>query len=111
MKVSTLTAVALGFSLALGATPLLAEDLTFTLINNSTRDLHVFQTSPAGVDSWEDDVLGSDVLSAGASVSITIADGRDACVYDMRFEMEDGTELEDYDVDLCALGSYELHDE
>lgn len=111
MKVSFLAAATLGLGVAFGALPVLAEDLTFDLINNSSRDLHVFQTSPSGVEAWEDDVLGSNVVPAGATVSITIADGRDDCVYDMRFELEDGTELEDYDVDLCALGSYELHDE
>lgn len=97
---------------AVGATaPALAEDLQFTLENQSARNLMVFQTSPTGVENWEEDVLGSYVLPSGHYVSVTIADGRDHCVYDMRFVMEDEAVLEHYEVDLCELGTYTLYDE
>ena len=49
-------------------------------------------------------------LPAGNYVEITIADGREQCVYDMKFVMEDDTEFVESGVDLCELGEYTLSD-
>ena len=88
----------------------LAEDLTFTLTNNSSLAVARFFTSPADVEAWEEDLFGDGVLPAGNSVDVTIGDGRDTCVYDMKFVAEDGTELVESGVDLCSLGEYTLSD-
>ena len=88
-----------------------AQDLSFTLTNDSSQALIQFFTSPADVNEWEEDVLGTDIMGAGTSTTVTIADGRTQCVYDMRFVMESGQELEDYGIDLCELGEYTLYDE
>ena len=88
----------------------LAEDLQFMLTNLSSRDLVVFQTSPSGVETWEEDVLDSAYLPSGNQVPVTIADGRDYCVYDMRFIMDDENALEHYEVDLCSMDEYTLYD-
>jgi hypothetical protein len=50
-----------------------AEDLKFTLKNGTKSILTNFYTSPVGVNEWEDDVFGKDVLSPGESIEITIA--------------------------------------
>ena len=86
-----------------------AEDLLIVLKNETGSVLDTFHTSPVGVDEWEDDVLGSQVLAPGESIEITIADGRDVCEYDMRFEFQ-GDELETTvdTQDLCALGEYTI---
>lgn len=89
------------------ASPVWAEDLTFSLVNETNLDLVRFYTSPSDADDWEEDVFGDSVLTGGSAVDITIADGREQCTYDMRFEMEDGQVLED-STDLCELGSYTL---
>lgn len=94
------TAVALCVS-----TPALAEDLVFTLKNGTHSVLNNFYTSPVGVNAWEDDVFGDQVLEPGELMEITIADGRSVCDYDMRFEFQ-GDEL-DTTIDtqnLCELG-------
>jgi hypothetical protein len=88
-----------------------AQDLAFTLSNASSQAVINFYTSPADVGDWEEDVLGQGVLDAGSSGNVTIADGRTQCVYDLRFVMESGQELEDYGIDLCELGEYTLYDE
>ncbi|MBU1175646.1 MAG: hypothetical protein KKH72_09615 [Alphaproteobacteria bacterium] len=87
-----------------------AEDLEFMLTNLSSRALVIFQTSPTGVESWEEDVFGENYLPSGNQVPITIADGRDVCVYDLRFVMEDEAVLEHFEVDLCEMGEYTLQD-
>jgi hypothetical protein len=88
-----------------------AEDLTFQLTNLSSRALVVFQTSPSGTDSWEEDVFGDSIMPSGNTVPVTIADGQDVCVYDMRFIMDDEAVLEHYEIDLCELGEYTLSDQ
>ncbi|APG82908.1 hypothetical protein [Sinorhizobium americanum] len=89
-----------------------AEDLTFTLKNDTSATLVRFHTSPVGVEEWEDDVFGSQVLEPGETIELTIADGRDVCEYDMRFEFDENSELETTvdKQDLCKLGSYTIHE-
>ncbi|MDD1500545.1 hypothetical protein PVA19_19140 [Agrobacterium sp. CNPSo 3708] len=89
-----------------------ADDLTFTLKNGTKSVLTRFYTSPVGVNEWEDDVFGEQVLEPGESIDITIADGRTVCRYDMRFEFEEGSGLDTTEdrQDLCKLGSYTIHE-
>lgn len=89
-----------------------AEDLVFTLINKTDSTLERFYTSPVGVDNWEEDVFGKDVLEPGESIKITIADGRRVCKYDMRFEFTEDSNLEDLEdtQDLCEMGSYTINE-
>jgi hypothetical protein len=98
--------------LAVSALPSYAEDLVFTLKNDTKSVLTNFYTSPVGVDKWEDDVFGKQVLNPGESIEITIADGRAVCKYDMRFEFEESSGLDTTEdtQDLCAMGSYSIHE-
>jgi hypothetical protein len=100
---------AVGALLAFAA-PAAAEDLTFTLTNDSSWIVSEFYASPADVNDWEEDILGVDVLGAGEATDVTIGDGRTQCVYDFKFVLEDGTEHTAPAVNICELGSYTLHD-
>jgi hypothetical protein len=88
----------------------LAEDLTFTLTNNSSYAVKSLFTSPADVDTWEEDVFADKYLPAGNYIDVTIGDGREQCVYDMKFVLEDDSEFIEPAVDLCELGEYTLSD-
>lgn len=103
----SLLAAALPLCFATGAS---ASDLTFTLVNKTSEVLTHFYTSPVGVDEWEDDVFGADVLAPGDSIEITIADGRRACKYDMKFEFEGSSKLDTTTdtQDLCEMNEYTL---
>lgn len=93
-------------------TPAKADDLIFTLKNGTNSVLTRFYTSPVGVNDWEDDVFGRDVLNPGESMKITIADGRRVCKYDMKFEFEESSDL-DTTTDtqnLCDMDSYTIHE-
>ena len=90
--------------------PALAEDLIFTLTNASSFAVKSFFTSPANVNTWQEDIFGDNYLPAGNQVDVTIADGSDQCVYDFRFILEDDSEFTEGGVDLCALGEYTLND-
>lgn len=108
----------ISFALALSAAalcvaaPAQAEDLVFSLKNGTNSVLTRFYTSPVGVNDWEDDVFGQSVLNPGESIEITIADGRDVCKYDMKFEFAEGSDLDTTTdtQDLCEMGSYTIHE-
>jgi hypothetical protein len=97
--------------LVAGATPALAQTVEFTVINNSSYDLHYFYTTPSNEDSWGEDLLGdTGILEAGYQATATIGDGSDQCLYDFRFVMENDAELIEPEVDICQLDSYTIND-
>ena len=99
-------------ALVMLAGPASADDLVFQLKNGTKSVLTRFYTSPVGVDKWEEDVFGEDVLNPGETIEITIADGRSVCEYDMRFEFTEDSDL-DTTTDtqnLCELGDYTIHE-
>jgi hypothetical protein len=99
----------LAAAVVLASTSAHAEDLVFSLKNGTGSVLNNFHTSPTGVDNWEDDVFGNQVLSPGESIEITIGDGRSVCTYDMKFEFQGDTLDTTTDTqDLCALGEYTI---
>lgn len=89
-----------------------AEDLVFMLTNKTGSTLERFYTSPVGVNDWEEDVFGNDVLEPGESIRITIRDGRSVCKYDLRFEFTEDSDLDTTEdmQNLCEMGSYTLHE-
>ncbi|HEY9296264.1 MAG TPA: hypothetical protein VIQ31_07820 [Phormidium sp.] len=54
------------------------------MTNQTSRNIERFFASPANVNSWEEDILGTEVLRPGQKTNITIQDGRQDCMYDFR---------------------------
>jgi hypothetical protein len=89
----------------------LAQDVEFTIINNSSVDLHYFYTTPSNDDSWGEDLLAEmGVLESGYQATAMIGDGSDQCLYDFKFLGAEGEELIVTEVDICTLSSYTLVD-
>lgn len=98
-------------ALLAGAVPVAAQDVEFTLINNSSQSLHYFYTAPSNTSDWGDDLLGeTGTLESGYQGTVYIGDGSDQCLYDFRFETGEGAVLEVSEVDICQLNSYTLTD-
>lgn len=100
-------AIAAAFGI-LAATPVLAEDLVFVLVNNSSHTVTEMYVSPVGEDQWGENILLGTV-DPGASGNVTIADGLEVCDYDLRYVSAEGGEAEDTQ-NLCELGTYTLTD-
>ena len=74
------------------------------VISNATgRTIWRFYGSRVSTSSWEEDILGSRVLSNGDSVSIDFDDGTGACVFDMKAEFRDGSSIVQSDVNVCTV--------
>jgi len=65
-----------------------------------------FYASDSRVDSWEEDMLGREVLSAGASIMMNIDDGSGACLYDFKAEFTNGEVLTRMNVNVCQIADY-----
>ena len=99
---------ALTLSLIFFATTTSAQDVNFLLTNQSGYTLMEFYASPENVSSWEEDILGNDVLESGYELNIIIADNRSQCIYDMRMVFDDGDELLDT-VNICEMSGYTIY--
>ncbi|MFP5478819.1 MAG: hypothetical protein ACLGIE_03870 [Alphaproteobacteria bacterium] len=100
--------IALATLVALAATPALAQDLVFTLVNESSQTIVEMYVSEVDSDEWGENILYAPV-EPGVSGEVTIADGLEVCDYDMRYVSSEGGEAEDTQ-NLCDLGTYTLTD-
>lgn len=109
MNKSILAGVVAAFALASG--PVVAQDVEFTVINNSSVDIHYFYTTPSTQDTWGEDLLEElGILESGYQATAYIGDGSDQCLYDLKFIGENGEELVAPQVDICTLDSYTIED-
>lgn len=103
----SLHALALSAVLAVTtAAPALSLDRRVTIINNTGYTIVRFFGSNTGSNSWEEDILGNDVLPTGSSVVINFDDATGYCMFDFRAEFEDGDVLERGGVNVCEIGTF-----
>ncbi|MDP1670427.1 hypothetical protein [Phaeovulum sp.] len=88
------------------ALPAAALDRRVRIINNTKFTIVEFYGSHTGTTSWQEDILGRDVLPPGNSVNINFDDGTGYCVFDFKAVFNDGDVLEKYGVNVCEIGSY-----
>jgi len=88
------------------AAPASAQDRNVLIINETQHAIVQFFASNIGVDDWQEDILGEDVLPVGQSVNINIDDGTEACLYDFKAVFDDGEELVRNRIDVCTIGTY-----
>lgn len=88
------------------AAPASAQDRHVQVINATQHAMVAFYASNVGRDTWEEDILGRDVLAVGQSVNINIDDGTGACLYDFKAVFDDGDALVRNGIDVCTIGSY-----
>jgi len=96
-------------ALIIGVQSAHAEDLQFTLHNNSTKVLTEFYVEPTASSNWGENILQGTV-APGESATVTIADGKTTCRYGIRGGFGDGQVVERAELNLCELSSYTYSD-
>ncbi len=76
------------------------------IMNHSGRMVYRFYGSNVDASTWEEDILGSDVLPSGESVAIDFDDGTGHCYFDFKVVFADGTSYSDYNNNVCQMSSY-----
>ena len=77
----------------------------FVLVNNTGFPIYKVNVSAASTNSWEEDILGSDILPNGSSVHVTFGVGNQQ-YWDIQAIFEDGSSLAWYGIDL--LSTYQV---
>lgn len=118
---AALIAATLGTASVSAAEPLIAADKTAVsapvqsrdglnrrvrIHNNTGWTMTHFYASDSRVTSWQEDMLGRDVLGAGRSIMMNIDDGSGACVYDFKARFSNGEELTRFNVNVCQIADY-----
>jgi hypothetical protein len=96
--------------LAIGVVDAAALDRRVRINNKSSYDIIEFYASNTGSRSWEEDILGRDILPSGSSVVINIDDGSGYCKYDFMAVFEDGDEVVSNDNNVCELSDFNFTD-
>jgi hypothetical protein len=92
--------------IGLASAPANAQDRHVEVINETQHTIVQFFASNVDRGTWEEDILGTDVLPVGSSVKINVDDGSGACLYDFKAVFEDGEELVRNGIDVCSIGTY-----
>lgn len=105
-SVLTLTGV------SLMAEKALAEKADFRVYNDSNSTITELYVSESSRDSWDNDILGADVLTTGSSIQVIFGNtSTNICIYDILAVFADGQTVEDYQVNVCSSGGYTFFDE
>jgi len=104
MKVARLVLAATLF--VVGASTTAALDRRVRINNYTSYDIIEFYASHRDAKSWQEDILGRDILPAGGSVMINIDDGTGYCIFDFRAVFEDGDVLEKFGNNVCEMAQF-----
>lgn len=96
--------------LAIGVVDAAALDRRVRINNKSSYDIVEFYASNTGSRSWEEDILGRNILPSGNSVVINIDDGTGYCKYDFLAVFEDGDEVISSNNNVCELSDFNFTD-
>jgi hypothetical protein len=79
----------------------MAQDRRVEVVNSSGRTMREFYASNVNRSSWEEDILGRNVLPSGRSIVINIDDGSGTCRFDFLAVLEGGRRVEQRDFNVC----------
>ena len=99
-------ALSLALASALAADPASAADRRVRIVNNTGFTMVEFYGSNKGSQSWEEDILGADVLEDGQSVVVNFDDATGYCKFDFRAVFNDGEEVVEAGVNVCEIGTF-----
>ena len=98
--------VAAAMLVAVTTTSALADRRNFTVVNNSQITFAHLYVAATDSDSWDDDILGKDVLDPGETWDVAFSkyDGEAGkCLYDVKVIGKGGEEGKLLKVDLCTV--------
>lgn len=87
-----------------------AMDRHVIIVNNTSTTMNEFYAASVGVDNWQEDILGKDVLEPGDQVKVNVDDGTGYCKYDFRAVFDDGSEAVKKAVNVCNVGKFTFND-
>ncbi len=80
------------------------------VINDTSTSMMRFHASNEDATSWQEDMLGSQILGPRQSVLVEIDDGSDHCIYDFKAVFSDGAEVKRYNYNVCLQATWTVYD-
>ena len=80
-----------------------SQNRNVLIVNQTGRPIWRFYGSNVGTNSWEEDILGADVLQNGASVNINFDDNTGHCNFDLKAEFQNGASVVQNNVNVCRV--------
>ena len=93
-------------AVVMAALPARADVRNFTMVNDSSEPILSLHVSSVSADSWEEDILGADLLGKNDSLPVTFdsaVQGR--CMYDVKVVVPSGDVVVASGVNLCTTAS------
>ncbi|MBE2255168.1 MAG: hypothetical protein IAE65_03135 [Ignavibacteria bacterium] len=82
----------------------------FSMTNNTGMTLIDVYISPSESNDWGEDVIPKDMIADGETFNFTFTDvSPDKCVWDIKFNAEDGVEYFMKGVNLCEISTITLN--
>lgn len=78
-------------------------EVKFNLKNATSFTLTHLYLSPAASNDWDNDILGNQVVGAGETAEVSIDDGVESCMYDLRADFDDGDAIDIRGVNVCEI--------
>lgn len=76
------------------------------IINETDHVMVHFYASNVARKTWEEDILGREVLRPGEDSVINIDDGTGHCMFDFKAVFDDGESLVRHEINVCKISSY-----
>ncbi len=92
---------------ALSAVPAAAQSYAVRFQNNSGATVYYLYSSPSDNPSWEQDLLGNNVLPPGTGLDVIIHNVSN-CYYDVLIEWESGYQ-ETATWDICSYSQFNIN--
>lgn len=86
----------------------LAGQQDFTIVNKTGYPLKHIYVSESNSNSWDEDVLGRDILNDGESFELSFAKAETTCKWDMKVAYDDGETATWQGLDLCQISKLTL---
>jgi len=82
------------------------EDRHVVIINETNHTMVHFYASNTAENTWQEDILGDDVVPPGKDVRINVDDGSGHCKYDFKAVFDDGDALIRRNINVCEIRTY-----
>ena len=106
-------AALLGAVIMAGLMPAVAEarcndgtNRRIRMVNNTSYTIRRMYGSNQSSNSWEEDVLGEDVLAPGQSVVVNWDDNTCSCMFDFKVVYSDGDTSTKSGVNVCSVSTF-----
>ena len=106
---SLLGAIALGAVVVPATAEASCQDGTsrrIRMVNNTSYTIRRMYGSNQSATTWQEDVLGDNVLSPGTSVVVNWDDDTCSCMYDFKVVYSDGDTTVKSGVNVCAVSTF-----